>query len=134
MAAVGTEAEAKAAEAWVEAEREAVARAVKEAEEREAAAMEVAEAQEAATTEVAEALEAAAMEARMEAARSVAGGGECAADVGHFGGGWQERTAERRIKFIWSERPTEGLYKPDPSTVSVGSVKGKQRAKHKHFR
>jgi hypothetical protein len=101
--AVGTEAEAKAAEAWVEAEREAVARAVKEAEEREAAAMEVAEAQEAATTEVAEALEAAAMEARMEAARSVAGGGECAADVGHFGGGWQERTAERRIKFIWSE-------------------------------
>jgi len=92
MAAVGTEAEAKAAEAWVEAEREAVARAVKEVEEREAAAMEVAEAQEAATTE-----------ARMEAARSVAGGGECAADVGHFGGGWQERTAERRIKFIWSE-------------------------------
>jgi hypothetical protein len=33
MAAVGTEAEAKAAEAWVEAEREAVARAVKEVED-----------------------------------------------------------------------------------------------------
>ena len=31
--AVGTEAEAKAAEAWVEAEREAVARAVKEVED-----------------------------------------------------------------------------------------------------